>query len=40
MGIKVVNLRQSKWYLSCLDDDIQSDDIVFLVTYLSYQIRI
>ena len=33
MGIKVVDLRQSKWYLGCLDDDIPSDDIVFLVTY-------
>lgn len=33
MGIKVVDLKQSKWYIGCLDDDIPSDDIVFLVTY-------
>lgn len=33
MGIKVVDLKQSKWYCGCLDDDIPSDDIVFLVTY-------
>ena len=33
MGVKVVDLKQSKWYYGCLDDDIPSDDIVFLVTY-------
>ena len=33
MGVKVVDLKQSKWYYDCLDDDIPSDDIVFLVTY-------
>ena len=33
MGVKVVDLKQSKWYYGCLDDEIPSDDIVFLVTY-------
>lgn len=33
MGVKVVDLKQSEWYIGCLDDDIPSDDIVFLVTY-------
>lgn len=29
MGVKVVDLKQSEWYIGCLDDDIPSDDIVF-----------
>ena len=33
MGVKVVDLKQSQWYYGCLDDEIPSDDIVFLVTY-------
>lgn len=33
MGVKLVDLKQSKWYVGCLDDDIPDDDIVFLVTY-------
>ena len=33
IGVKVVDLKHRKWYCGCLDDEIPSDDIVFLLTY-------